>query len=314
MRRHALTCLVVSLLPLASCWRHTLIDPGFVPDSAPVLLTSDREGKSQLYRYDPSHESWTRLTGLPDGANWPVWSRRAGQIAFQSRREGKFDVWVVRADGSEPVRLTDDPDHDYLPSWSPDGRFVAFASWRQQPGDAEREVHLYIMRADGSGQRRLMAASPRTSGGVEWSPDGRWVVFAMRSEGDGADLFSAQVLGGDEPTLGPLTRLTDDAPAYCGAPAVSPDGSLIAFYRDDGAGADLVVMSRDGSHRRTVAEGGNWWYPEWSPDGKWIMCTAPSSPGDNENLALWIIAADGSVPPRVLVDLPGRDSEGSWWR
>jgi Tol biopolymer transport system component len=52
---------------------------------------------------------------------------------------------------------------DRLPVWSPDGRMVAFVSRR----DGNEEI--YVMNADGSGQRRL-TRTPWNDKSPAWSP------------------------------------------------------------------------------------------------------------------------------------------------
>jgi Tol biopolymer transport system component len=60
-------------------------------------------------------------------------------------------------------------------------------------------------------------------------------------------------------------------------PAVSPDGSLIAFT-DEAFNADIGVMSSDGGKRRIVARGNrradvSYFSPSWSPDGRFVLAT-----------------------------------------
>ena len=56
------------------------------------------------------------------------------------------------------------------PVWSPDGRRIAFLSRR----DGGKEV--YVMSADGSGQRRL-TRDASVPAAPAWSPDGRKIAF-----------------------------------------------------------------------------------------------------------------------------------------
>jgi len=51
------------------------------------------------------------------------------------------------------------------PTWSPDGSKIAFV----------RKDGIYVMNADGSGQRRLTDAG----GGPAWSPDGSKIAFGI---------------------------------------------------------------------------------------------------------------------------------------
>ncbi len=276
----------------------------WTPQASDLVLVSDRDGSGEIYLLAAGASEWVNLTDHPAADNWPEWSPDGSRIAFQSRRSGNLDVWVMNADGSDPVQLTDDPEHDYLPSWSPDGRRIAFTSWRNEPGDGERANHFYVMNADGTDQRRLLAESPGTSAGVAWSPDGQLLALTRKIGEQGADVF----LHDAEGEL--VRRLTDDA-AYNGSPVFSPDGSHLAFYSDDGEASRLVIMSADGAGRRVVVAEGQNWYPRWSPDGSWLVYTAAVPGGADDDLDVLAVPASGGAPITV-VGGTGRQAEGRW--
>ena len=63
-------------------------------------------------------------------------------------------------------------------------------------------------------------------------------------------------------------------------PAVSPDGSLVAYYHKNLETQEaneyptgLYVMDIDGNNRRLLLKGAHW-SPSWSPDGNWIVFTS----------------------------------------
>jgi len=62
------------------------------------------------------------------------------------------------------------------PSWSPDGRWLVFESRRH--GDAE----LYIIGADGTGERRLTWSRGEDTHAA-WSADGSTIVFDSDRDG-----------------------------------------------------------------------------------------------------------------------------------
>jgi Tol biopolymer transport system component len=66
-----------------------------------------------------------------------------------SLRDGNWEIYLANMDGSPPTRLTSNPTNDGLPVWSPDGRHIAFVT------DREGEWATWVMRPDGTGQRRL---------------------------------------------------------------------------------------------------------------------------------------------------------------
>jgi len=279
---------------------------GWTPESSDLLFTSSRDGNADVFVLKAGQREWTNLTKHPSGDNWPVWSPDGERIVFQSRRAGSLDIWVMNADGSSPSQLTTDPDSDYLPAWTSDGKQVFFTSWRRESGDTVRAPHLYVMNADGSGQRRLVAASLETSAGATPSPDGKRIVYSRKTPADGADILLADIDGKNER---PLTKEKD---LYNGTPIFSPDGSWIAFYADDGKSSALVVMQADGSGRRTVLSEGQNWYPRWSPDSKWLVYTASAPGGGEANTDILAIPITGAGKPVPLASSASRELEASW--
>ena len=87
----------------------------------------------------------------------------------------------MNADGSNPRNLTRHPLNDGRDggyAWSPDGRKILFATNRDRNRGRDGKVatELYVMNADGSGQRRLTRTS-EWEYVHSWSPDGRKLVF-----------------------------------------------------------------------------------------------------------------------------------------
>jgi TolB protein len=276
-----------------------------MPEHSDLVFMSNRDGNAEIYLLANGSADWINLTKSDASENWPQWSPDGSRIAFQSNLRGNLDIWVMNADGTDPIQLTDDAAHDYLPAWSPDGTQITFASWRAEPGDGEPSVHTYIMNADGSAARRLIADSPGTSSGAEWSPDGRGFLLNRKIGDQGADIFLTDSVGNV------LRRLTDD-PFSNGAPVYSPDGTQIAFYSDRGEQSDIVVMDVDGSKRRTVVTGGQNYYPRWSPDGRWLVYTAAMPGGLENDYDVLAVPVDGDPTPITLAGGPGREAEGQW--
>jgi TolB protein len=115
-----------------------------------------------------------------------------------------FDVNVVVADldGDGERALTSEPGVDGDPHWSPDGKRLVFASARDRNGDCffhdctGHAPELYVMNADGSGQRRL-TDDPGYDVSATWSPDGKLILFArLAEEGGDYELFVVDASGG----------------------------------------------------------------------------------------------------------------------
>ena len=87
----------------------------------------------------------------------PLWLRHqqispdGSQIAFCY----KGDIYTVPTAGGQAVRLTSNAAYDGTPIWSPDSRSLAFSS------DREGSKDVYIVKADGSGLRRVTYSSEK---------------------------------------------------------------------------------------------------------------------------------------------------------
>ena len=88
----------------------------------------------------------------PEFDNAPEWSHDGKRILFARRetKDGKFQIYSMKADGSDLVQVARTVSSDLYPVPSPDGKMIVFQSDR----DGHRDI--YVMKADGTGQRRLI--------------------------------------------------------------------------------------------------------------------------------------------------------------
>jgi tol-pal system beta propeller repeat protein TolB len=189
--------------------------------------------------------------------------RRAipGVIAFISEREKQKDVWLVKPTGEE-TPLTQSPEEDdFTAAPSPDGKALLVIATRTVSG-----LHMEQLRVqplDGSAPVPLNAPRAR-SRNPSWSPDGRWLV----AESDAQNFSDVVKL---EPKEGAAEQRLTTAREGCFEPAVSPDGTEIAYVCSKEGDPEIYVMRADGtSERRITAFHQEDREPRWSPDGKWL--------------------------------------------
>ena len=180
------------------------------------------------------------------------------------------------------------------PAWSPDAKRVAFTSG---PPD---DLDLYTMAADGS-HRRLVWAGDTLQSSVDWSPDGRTLVFDALAADGTLQVFTLPI-GSGAPR-----QLTFGEPN--GKPTWRPDGAGLLFLSlRDGERQEIYSMAADGSDQVNLTN-----HPardvlaEMSPDGRQIAYASDRT-GDRE---IWMMNADGSDPVR-LTESPGDDSNPTW--
>jgi len=168
-------------------------------------------------------------------------------------------------------------------AWSPNGEAICFSR-----AVGKSRSRLALVRADGS-QLRLI---PRADGfDCSWSPDSKRIAYT-----DGRNLWSMSPDGSGRQALTSQT-------AREVAPVWSPDGSTIAFLRQE-SGAnhpayDLWTMKADGSAETMIAA--NVSRASWSPDGTMVALIKGGRPPEDPTYknepkpeGLWVAHSDGS--------------------
>lgn len=132
-------------------------------------------------------------------------------------------------------------------------------------------------------------------GAPNWFPDSQALVFAAERGTERSDVYRMNLDGSGR------RQLTDD-PANDSAPAVSPDGTRIAFESDrDGNYEIYVIDARGGNPVRLTTDPARDLAPAWSPDGRQLVFTS-----DRDNRAsadVYRMNADGSGVERLTSDL-----------
>jgi Tol biopolymer transport system component len=182
-------------------------------------------------------------------------------------------------------------------------QLIAFSSER-----AGTEIEIYVMRRDGSNQRRLtFAGGFFGSYGAAWSPDGRTIAFGRNdlSANEGEENYDTEIYTVDVDGAGEHQLTNDTFSDYW--PTWSPDGSKIAFVSDRGGQADVYLMNPDGSGitpltNSTVGE----YQLAWSPDGSKIAFGASGANGPN----IYVMNADGTGVTQLTNT--GTDARPAW--
>lgn len=296
--------------------------PAASASNGPIwALAGGGEGGSLVYAIDPVTGSKSPLWSdrrNPDAVGFTVDRRLIGtdysfspdgsRVTFSSyateeaARQSATEIFVMNVDGSGLIQLTRDHSHAAFPSWSPDGTRLVYSSYRGTdyipgcegstlcPGD------LYVINADGTGQRRL-TDDPADESMPSWSPDGAAIVFRT---GDADSRGSLGLINAD----GSEGReLTSGPGGWVLHPAWSPDGEqiLLLAARPEERFSVWVVRADGTGLRRLIDTNADTTFgrPVWSPTGEEIAY-ARLVGGEPQ---LWVVNADGSVP-HMLTEVP----------
>jgi len=190
-----------------------------------------------------------------------------------------------------PIHVTTGIPWEGQPALSPDGGRIAYVSTES----GNRDIHIIGVLG---GEPFRLTENPASDENPAWLPNGNEIVFTSDRGGQVA-IWKKGQFGGAATLLVPAAR----------GPAVSPDGSRIAFSKAMPSGpyrigiADLlepsgeIILTGDGD--------GLWAHsdPTWSPDGQMICYAGAQN--------LWLIPSKGGKARQLTVD-NGFDAEPSW--
>ena len=183
------------------------------------------------------------------------------------------------------------------PRLAPSGSQVAFVATTGGRGA------LVLLDLDGGHEQVLTTEPPpqgaRAYGGgtFDWLPDGSALVYAGADGG----IWRQPAVGG------PPHRLVAGAGGRCAAPAVSPDGTRVAYVVDQQHVAVAPVVPGGAWPVRISGDADFALDPSWSPDGglvAWHQWSVPAMPWDASTIV--VAPPDGSADPRVVAGGEGR--------
>jgi len=242
---------------------HNDSSPRWSPDGSQVIYVSNKDGSSQIYKRWMDTGQTAKLTNLQNGPGGITWSPDAQYIAYTSTVPSK------------PRKIVDLPVAPPGAKWAEPARIVDRLVYRRdQRGYVNGYTHLFILPSEGGTPRQLSKGDFDHNGGIEWTPDSKYILMSFNRKGELELERNATEIYEFSIADGAMKALTDRNGPDSG-PAVSPDGRYIAYtgFDDRYQGFQLTklyMMNRDGSRSRVVIDDLDRSVSSvrWAPDNK----------------------------------------------
>jgi len=229
-----------------------------VGESSRPVLWFTRDGKQS----EAAPAGVTTAVALAPGAE---------RMALQRRDIGSrnADVWVREFARGVMTRLTFDAAQDGLPVWSPDGKWIAFSSDRE--GGVQQ---IYRKEASGAGKEERLTEGPTPKQLLDWSRDGRFLLYRDNDPKTGRDLVALPLEGDRKPIPVVHTQFMESTGA------ISPDGRWVAYASNDSGDNQVYIQAFSGSAggpsgRWQISTGGGY-DVKWRGDGKELYYISPN--------------------------------------
>ena len=118
------------------------------------------------------------------------------------------------------------------------------------------------------------------------------IVFYSKRDGN-TEIYTMNSNGSNQTRL-TFNNVSDSSPTW------SPNGQQIAFHRERNGNWEVYVMEGDGSNQRNLTRHQAYdGFPSWSPDGNQIAFNSTRNGGENQDVNIFVMDADGSNVQQV---------------
>jgi Tol biopolymer transport system component/serine/threonine protein kinase len=266
-------------------------DPVWSPDGRYIAFYRNSGPKKAIFLVPalggPERKLGERAVSFPGLA----WSPNGKFLAIvdTGSPEMSSSIYLLSLETGERQRLTSPPTGsvgDLHVAFSPDGDTLAFVRYR---GASVGDIHLLRMKSDGTprGAPTRLTFDEQFIAGLDWNPDGRYIIFASRRSVN-RSLWRIRVAGG---TPERLTAGGENAMDL----TVSRQGNRLAYARwasdtNIWRVAGPAYTGKRGPPARLIASTREEFDPAFSPDGTKIAFVSRRSGGPE----IWICQGDGS--------------------
>jgi tricorn protease len=247
----------------------------------------------------------TVVANAPDQLRFGSAAKHGSKLAFEclndiyvfdtSTRQGKIISIICRTDEKTSPQSLATFENSSLQEYSlsPDGKRTALVL----------RGELFVVNNERGGEAKRLTRTPTREGSIDWTPDGKSIVFA-KDMGGYSNLWSVNLATLEE------TQITNGKDSDS-APEFSPDGKWMAYLRSPKS--SLRVRSADGKIDRELAAGPGVLEYHWSPDSKWIAYTRMRGYWDADIFLVQLGEGGEAVRTLPLSNHPGENLGPVWF-
>jgi Tol biopolymer transport system component len=250
--------------PAAAAQKAQLVMAVSASAAGPIVYRTASESDRQSAWFDRSGKLIEVVNNIDNSTDLdPALSPDGRHLAIARTVNGNKDIWLLDVARGILSRFTFDPGTEGRPVWSPDGAKIVFFSNRRGSFD------LYQKAASGTGDEELLLESSTTKVPLDWSSDGRFLLYRNDDPQTGSDLWALPLTGDRKPFPVVQTPFQDRDGQF------SPDTKWVAYQCNESGRFEIYVQPFPGPGAKTQISTNGGMQVRWRRDGKELFYVSP---------------------------------------
>jgi Tol biopolymer transport system component len=270
--------------------------PAWSPDARHIAFCRGFSDHAEIWMI-PALGGAERKLGESAGCGVLSWSPDGKYLALADKNAPRdlSSIFLLSVETGDKRKLTSSPTEyvgDWSPQFSPDGKTIAFV--RFFSGAPSSDVYLLPFNTDGrpGGEPRRLTHDERYVSGLDWTADGRRIVYSSGQSGS-MNLLTIAVSGGAPERL---AVTGENATAL----SISRTSNRLVYERDVYDTNIWRIPGPNSTDKKSppskfIASTQPDVEPQFSPDGTRIIFTSARS----GNYEIWVCDREGRSPAQV---------------